>query len=197
MGLAERTRLAALRREVLVDAQGTLLIVGAGQAHDLLHLPAAVTEVLALEPDPAMRRLGQRRLHACPVPARWIDAPAEAIPLADHSVDTVLCSLVLCSVDDPATAIRELRRVLRPGGHLLVLEHVHARPGTRLAGAQTRLDPFWGRLAGGCHLDRDTRGELERAGFTTAGVRDRRLTALLPLIGPALMGAARPGEIPG
>ena len=104
--VAERASLARLRARTLADARGRLLVVGAGQNHDLLHLPPAVTEVVAVEPDATMRRLGRHRLATIGVPAWAVGAVAERLPLADDSVDTVLCALVLCSVDDPDAAAR-------------------------------------------------------------------------------------------
>lgn len=188
--LAERGALSRIRSRVLAEAAGRLLVLGAGQGHDLMHLPSAVTEVLAVEPDPAMRKLGHRRLANSPVPAYYVSAVAEALPLPDASVDTALAALVLCSVDDPAQAARELRRVLRPGGVLLVLEHVRATDGSALGWLQDRVDPAWARVSGGCHLDRRTRAVLDGAGFDTSGVRDRHLAKLMPLLDRALQGSA-------
>lgn len=190
--LAERASLARLRRETLADATGRLLVLGAGQGHDLAHLPTAVTEVVAVEPDPAMRRLGRRRLAGVRVPAWYVGAAAERLPLADGSVDTALAALVLCSVGDPDRAAAELRRVLRPGGRLLVLEHVRAADGSRLSRLQDRTDRTWGRVSGGCHLNRRTREVLERAGFDTSGVRDRHMAKAMPLADPGLQGHAVP-----
>lgn len=190
--VAERASLARLRARTLADARGRLLVLGAGQGHDLAHLPPAVTEVIAVEPDPAMRRLGRRRLARARVPAWYVGAAAERLPLADGSVDTALAALVLCSVHDLEAAARELRRVLRPDGQLLVLEHVRAAEGSVLATAQDRLDTGWGVLSGGCHLNRRTREALGAAGFDTSGVRDRHLAKALPLIDPGLQGVAAP-----
>ena len=121
---AERGSIARLRRKTLESARGRLLIVGAGQAHDIAHLPQAVESVVALEPDSAMRRWGEKRLRRSAAPASYVAGTAEHLPLCDRSVDTVLCTLVLCSVDDLDAAAAEFRRVLKPDGELLVLEHV-------------------------------------------------------------------------
>ncbi|HUK70595.1 MAG TPA: class I SAM-dependent methyltransferase [Streptosporangiaceae bacterium] len=190
--VAERTSMARLRTGTLAAAHGRLLVLGAGQGHDLAHLPAAVTEVIAIEPDPSMRRLGRRRAAAAPVPAYYVGGLAEQLPLPDASVDTALAALVLCSVRDPGQSARELRRVLRPEGLLLVLEHVRAADGSRLGRLQDRVDPLWRYLSGGCHLDRRARQVLEEAGFDTAGVRDRHLAKVLPLLDPAVQGVAHP-----
>lgn len=187
---AERGSMARLRRKVLESARGRLLIVGAGQGHDIAHLPQGVESVIALEPDSAMRRLGVKRLRRSAVPAWYVAGTAEHLPLRDGSVDAVLCTLVLCSVDDLDAAAGEFRRVLRPNGQLLVLEHVRAASRPRLAAAQDRVDPVWGKLSGGCHINRDPVAALERAGFDTSGVRDRHLAKFLPLIDPAVLGVA-------
>lgn len=190
--LAERGELARIRSQVLARAHGRLLVLGAGQGHDLAHLPAGVSEVLAVEPDPAMRRLGKGRLALAPVPAYYLSAVAEQLPLPDSSIDAALAALVLCSVRDPARAASELRRVLRPNGVLLVLEHVRAEPGSLTGWLQERVDPAWRHLSGGCHLSRPTRAVLEQAGFDTSQVVDRHLAKLMPLIDRALQGPAYP-----
>lgn len=189
--LAERGSMARLRHRTLAPARGRLLIVGAGLGHDVGYLPPAVTSVVALEPDAAMRRRAGKRLATSPVPTWLVAGVAERLPLADGSVDTVLCTLVLCSVDDVDAAAHEMRRVLAPGGQLLLLEHVRAAT-SRVAAVQDRVDPFWGRVSGGCHLNRDPRAALERAGFDTSDVRDRHLAKLMPLLDPAVQGVATP-----
>ncbi len=188
--VAERTTFARIRANTLASAHGRLLIVGAGQGHDLAHLPPTVTQVIALEPDPTMRRFGGHRIASSPVPASYVAAVAEQLPLSDASVDTILCALVLCSVHDLSAAAAELQRVLRPGGLLLVLEHVRAADGSRVGAWQDQLDRVWGKVSGGCHLNHRTRQALEDAGFDTSGVRDRHLMKALPLTDPGLQGVA-------
>lgn len=188
--LGERTGYGRHRAEALAGATGRLLVVGIGPGRDLEHLPAGVTGVLAVEPDPTMRALARRRAAACPVPTLVVGGVAEALPLPAGSVDAALVALVLCSVTDPARAAAELRRVLRPGGTLHVLEHVRAGPGSRLGRWQDRLDPLWSRVAAGCHVTRDTRRVLAEAGFDVAALRDVRVRAPLP-VAPHLVGATR------
>lgn len=194
--VGERTGLGDLRRRVLADASGRLLIIGLGPGHDLDHLPPAVTSVVALEPSASMRAAARSRVAASGhrgVDVDVIDAVAEQIPLADSSVDSVLVAYVLCSVADPASAATEIRRVLRPGGTLHVLEHVRARPGTLLRGLQRAVGPAWPRLAGGCRVDRDTGGALAAAGFDLSEISEKNLMALPP-VAPTLVGVARHAE---
>lgn len=189
--LGERRGYGRWRERALREASGRLLVVGLGPGHDLAHLPPAVTEVLAVEPDPAMRRAARRRAAAARVPVRQLGGVAEALPLASGSVDAVLVALVLCSVTDPGAAAVELRRVLRPGGMLHVLEHVAAPHGTPTWRRQQRFDGLWTRIAAGCHVTRDTRAVLADAGFDTSALVDRVARPAPPLVGPHLVGTAR------
>lgn len=192
--VGERVGLGRLRASVLADARGRLLIVGLGPGHDLDHLPAAVSSVMALEPSESMRVAAQARVRSAGdrgIAIDVVDAPAERIPLPDDSVDSVLVAYVLCSVDDPRAALAELRRVLRRGGTLHVLEHVRARPGSVIRGLQRCVAPVWPLFAGGCQVDRQTGVLLEEAGFDVSGIKETRIMALPP-VAPTLVGVARP-----
>ena len=121
--------------------------------------------MLALEPDDYLRSLAVSRAATAAVPVTVRPGAAERIPADDGSVDAVVASLVLCSVADQAAALAEMRRVLRPGGTLAYYEHVRSgRP--VLAAVEDLLTPAWQRIAGGCHLNRDTLGAIAAAGFT-------------------------------
>lgn len=195
LALGEPRSLTEMRREALAGATGRLLVVGLGPGRDLDLLPPGVTEVLAVEPDRTMRAAARDRVARSRIPVRLIAAAGERLPLPDACVDSALCGLVLCSVDDPARVLAEVRRVLRPGAPLGVLEHVRDAEGTRLGRVQDRSARFWSAIAGGCRPNRRTRPELELAGFDTAGVRDARLPTGLPLLVPHLVGTARaPGD---
>lgn len=150
------------RERLLAGLTGDVLDVGAGTGANLPYLPAA-KQVTAVEPDAAMRRKLTAKAAQAPVPVTVSDAGAEALPCADASVDAVVFALVLCTVPDPDQALSEARRVLKPGGKLLVLEHV--RGTGKLARWQDRLVPLWRRVNAGCHPNRDTRAAVERAGF--------------------------------
>lgn len=189
--LGERTGYGHRRAQALAGARGTLLIVGLGPGYDLSHLPPDVTDVIAIEPDAAMRRHAQRRIRKAPVRTTLVAGLAEALPLADGSVDSALVALVLCSVSDAAMAAAELKRVLGPDGSLHVLEHVRASSHGRLEHWQHRLNPLWGRLAAGCSLTCDTRQVLADAGFDTSGLVDFTVPLAPPVVSPQLAGMAR------
>lgn len=160
------------RGELLAGLQGRVLEVGAGDGRNFAHYPPEVFEVIAVEPEPYLRKLARRAASSAPVRVRVIDATAEALPLDDGGCDAAVASLVLCSVPDQQVALAELRRVLKPNGDLRFYEHVVAR-GVFTAGIQRALDGsgVWPRLGAGCHLSRDTVSAIEAAGFTMENVR--------------------------
>jgi SAM-dependent methyltransferase len=196
----ERTTLGRWRTEALAPASGRLLVIGLGPGYDLAHLPPSVREVVAVEPAAAMRRISGRRIRAARVPHTAASAPpvhliagvGEQLPLSDASVDAALCALVLCSVADPVAVLLEIRRVLRPGGVLCVLEHVRAADGSRLGRLQDRGAGMWSAIAGGCQPHRRTRLALAEAGYDTSGLADRTMLLNVPLLAPTLIGVARP-----
>lgn len=159
----ERSWLGERRAGLLRDLKGDVLEVGAGTGANLPHYRQAA-RVVATEPDPAMRRRLVRKAVQATVPVEARDGPAEPLPDPDGTYDAVVYALVLCTVPDPGRALAEARRVLKPDGRLIVLEHV--RGSGRLATWQDRLDPLWSRVGAGCHPNRDTHGAIERAGFT-------------------------------
>lgn len=158
----ESAPMRAWRQWVAGRAHGVVVELGAGTGANL-EWYRDIDRLLLVEPSPAMRsRLGPA---AAAYRAEVIDATAEALPLEDASVDAVVATLVLCSVPDLPAALAEIRRVLRPDGRLLLIEHVRARE-SGTAAWQDRIDPVWCQLAQGCHPNRDTAAAVADAGFT-------------------------------
>lgn len=155
---------APWRRQVCDGLAGTVVEIGFGSGHNVPYYPDDVEVVYAIEPAALAIKLAQKRVAATLVPIEHVGLDGQALPLADASCDAALSTFTLCTVPDPARALAELRRVLRPGGRLHVLDHGLA-PTPGLALAQRVLDPFEQRLAGGCHLTREPLALIRDAGF--------------------------------
>ena len=176
------------RREAMTHALGRLLMVGLGPGTDLLFLPATVTSVAAVEPEAAMRRMASSLARRHGIDIDIVDGIGESIPFPDNSFDSVHIGLVLCSVDDVAATLAEIRRVLAPGGRLVVLEHVR---GDGLMGwFQDLIARPWSWLASGCEPNRRTIDAIAAAGFDTGGLRNTRRTLVPPPCTPHLHGFA-------
>lgn len=186
-------RLAAFHRELLSGATGTVVEVGCGRGRLFDRYPSGVAQVMAVEPDPFSRAAAERAAAAAPVPVEVLAGEAEALPLPDGVADVVVMSEVLCSVADPATAVAEAGRVLRPGGELRVYEHVlDIRAAWRLV--QHGVDRVgWPWVFAGCRTTRDTGATIEALGFDW--IRLRRVWQSSMLLtspsAPHLLGAAR------
>lgn len=189
---AERRALGAWRQELLQDLSGVVLEIGAGTGANLRSYGPAVTRLLLLEPDPAMRgRLAARAVGDVP-PSSVLAASAARLPLADRSVDAVVSTLVLCSVRHLDRALAEVRRVLRPGGELHLIEHVAASPGSVLRRVQGVVAPAWSKVGGGCSLVRPTPDLLAASGFDVSDLRADVLPVSVPFVRPCVRGRARP-----
>jgi SAM-dependent methyltransferase len=186
---AERRGLRMLRRELVAVARGSTLEIGAGTGLTLEHYSGSVDRLVLTEPSPRMVRRLRKRVARGGRQAEVVEASAEQLPFVDGSFDTVVSALVLCSVDKPALALAEVRRVLRPGGRLLFLEHVRSRS-WRLALWQDRLERPWRAFADGCRCNRDTEALLEAAGFRLELHSRGALRGLGPLIRPLVVGSA-------
>jgi SAM-dependent methyltransferase len=158
------------RQRLLDGLAGAVCEVGAGHGLNFAHYPPEVTRLVAVEPEPTLRAHAQDAATRVPVPVTVIDAAADALPLDDSSCDAVVASLVLCSVPDQAAALREVRRVLRPGGELRFYEHVRSAHAMVAAG-EDLIAPLWSKFAGGCHPNRDTVTAITRAGFEVTAVQ--------------------------
>jgi ubiquinone/menaquinone biosynthesis C-methylase UbiE len=189
--LAMRNRqLVPFRQRVIGAAEGRVLEIGVGSGANLPFYRPPVRQVLALEPAPRLLAMARSASRATNMPVNFLEASAEAIPLDQHSVDTIVTTWTLCSIPHAVTALADMRRVLRPGGKLLFVEHGLA-PDEGVRRWQDRLTPAWRCISGGCHLNRPIRSLIEAAGFQI----DRIETGYMP--GPKPMtfmyeGSARP-----
>jgi ubiquinone/menaquinone biosynthesis C-methylase UbiE len=190
MAGTERAGLADRRAELVAAARGATLELGAGTGLNLRHYPAAVTDLVLAEPDRHMARRLRARLSEAGRPAEVVEAPAERLPFEDGRFDTVVVTLVLCTVGDPARALDEIARVLKSGGRLLFLEHVRAPDGTRLARWQDRLERPWGWFGAGCHPNRDTIAALEASPLSVESADRGELPKAPPIVRPLVAGVA-------
>lgn len=191
LALGERSGMRDLRRETLAAARGRVLEIGAGTGLNLKLYPGAVTAITLAEPDAPMAARLRRRVSGASHPVEVVQAPAEQLPFADGSFDTVVSTLVLCTVADMAASLREIGRVLAPGGQLLFVEHVRAGHG-RLVRWQERLHEPWRRFACGCHCNRDTAVALRDNGFAVERVQEHRWRRMPRIVQPLLAGIASP-----
>lgn len=169
------------RAQLVPLAEGTVLEVGIGTGRNLAHYdPSRIRRLIGLDPALAWHPLARRRQARAGIAVEPLALSAERIPLKDASVDCIVCTYTLCTIPDPAAALAEFRRVLRPGGRLLFSEHGLA-PDEAVRRWQYRLEPLWKPLAGGCHLTRDTRGLLEATGFAIRELDQRYLKGPRPL----------------
>jgi ubiquinone/menaquinone biosynthesis C-methylase UbiE len=167
------------RQQTIETAQGLVLEVGVGSGLNLPLYGPAVTRVVGLDPSPQLLRLASRRAADAPVPVSLLQASAEHIPFADAVFDTIVMTWTLCSIPKPIAALIEMRRVLKPGGRLIFVEH-GLSPEIRTARWQHWLTPYWKRIGGGCHLDRKTDDLIRAAGFQVDAVETGYMTGPKP-----------------
>lgn len=188
MRSGEERTMRERRSELVSKAHGRTLEIGAGTGANIPYYPDAVEEVILAEPFEPMRRRLERKLRQSGKSASAMDASAEALPLDDESVNTVVSTLVLCTVDFPDRALAEISRVLRPGGQFLFIEHVRSHS-PRVAHWQDRLETPWRHFAAGCRCNRDTIASIAAAGFTTDH-GDAQWKGVPPIVAPLVVGRA-------
>ena len=186
--LGEIAGMRSRRSALLGKARGRVVEIGAGTGLNVAHYPDGIAELVLTEPDAAMRRRLARRLQRHGRVARIVDAPAERLPLADSSVDTVVSTLVLCTVPDPELTLSEIARVLRPDGQLLFVEHVRASS-RFLAACQDYLFRPWRAFAGGCCSNRRTVEMMRACGFTV-DAEDAVWRGMPAIVHPIVTGRA-------
>lgn len=185
----EEAGLREMRRELLNQASGRTIEIGAGTGANLGLYPQGVTEVVLAEPDPHMAKRLREKLAAYGEHHVLVEAPAERLPFEDASFDTAVFILVLCTVPDQAAALAEAARVLRPGGRLLFLEHVRSQhPG--VARWQDRLEKPWRFLGDGCHCNRDTVAAIEASPLHLEHVERGAMPKAPPIVRPLARGTA-------
>ena len=185
---SEEAGVRALRDGLLSDAVGNVLEIGAGTGINLRHYDGNVASLVITEPEPAMLRRLQRKAREQAPLAKVLRAPAEDLPFEDGTFDTVVSTLVLCGVDDQERAVREARRVLRPGGRLLFLEHVRSDD-PALARFQDRMN-WLNRLVVNCDCNRPTLATIERVGFHVSRLERTTLPKAPKFARPLIVGAA-------
>jgi ubiquinone/menaquinone biosynthesis C-methylase UbiE len=190
MKSAEKSTFGAHRKALLEGLNGRVLEIGGGTGANLPYYPPAVDEVVIAEPsEPMASRLEGKLNEHKSLDVRVVHAPAEALPFEDESFDFVVSTLVLCTVDDPALALGEVRRVLKPGGRLVFIEHVRSDH-PNLARWQDRLQPLQYRIGNGCHCNRATLDNVKAAGFTVSELEHDTVKKAPPIIRPLIVGAA-------
>lgn len=179
------------REEMLAGLSGRVVEVGAGNGINFSHYPAAVEEVIAVEPEPFLRAKAEQAAQAAAVRVTVRPGLADALELDDASVDAAVASLMLCSVSDQRAALEELRRVIRPGGELRFLEHVRSSsPGKARFQRGADRSGIWPLFAGGCHCSRDTVSAIRGAGFDVVEARDVNLGPSWAITNPHVLGRA-------
>lgn len=194
---AEEACFGQWRQDLLSSAAGKVLEIGAGTGANVVRYPATVEQVSFTEPDPGMRKRLDAKLDDAQTAGTFLPAaaevrpdPATALTFADDTFDVAVATLVLCTVTDPDAALAEVRRVVKPGGVLLFMEHVAAEDRPDRLKWQRRIDPIWKRIVGGCRLTRRTADTIEAAGFTIEDITRESARKASPLVRPTIRGRA-------
>jgi ubiquinone/menaquinone biosynthesis C-methylase UbiE len=185
----EEAGLREMRRQLLAEASGRVLEIGAGTGLNLGLYPDAVEELVLVEPDPHMAKRLRPKLGGSGPEATVIEDTAERLPFKDASFDTAVATLVFCTIPDPDAALRETARVLKPGGRLLFLEHVRS-PDLSLARWQDRLETPWRLFGDGCHCNRDTVATIESSPLSLGEFERTEMPKAPPIVRPMVRGSA-------
>ena len=195
MKRSQEAGLADARRDALASARGEVLEIGAGTGLNIPEYPrTGITRLVLTEPHAAMRKQIDAKLGDAAWPVEVVDAVAERLPFEDATFDTVTGTLVLCEADDPAAAVDEVARVLKPGGRYLFLEHVRSDD-PALARHQDRWAPLWRAAVGGCNCNRDTLATVAASGLDVERHRIGRFPKSPRIVSPLLSGAAVRGDV--
>jgi ubiquinone/menaquinone biosynthesis C-methylase UbiE len=180
-GVCGMSQYSDQRQKVVPRAEGLVVEIGIGSGLNLPHYDAGkVCQVIGVDPDEQMWKAGRDRVRLSAVPVERVGLSGEQIPLDKHMADTVLVTYSLCTIPDAVAALHEMRRILKPGGRLLFLEH-GAAPEARVRKWQSRIDPLWKRIAGGCHSGRPIPKLLEQAGWKIDEMAEGYISGPKPL----------------
>lgn len=191
MKATEEASFGPHRKSLLARVQGRVLEIGGGTGANLPYYGSGVSELVLTEPEEPMAKRLEGKLSQHSLPARVVRAPAEALPFEDGSFDYAISTLVLCTVEDPARALAEIRRVLKPGGQLVFLEHVRSDD-PKLAKWQDRLHGLQYRLGHGCNCNRPTLDNVKAAGFEVPELQHDTVKKAPPIVRPLIAGVAQP-----
>ena len=187
--LAERRGLREIRRALLSQATGRVLELGAGTGINIAHYPATVGALVLTEPDPFMAAKLRKRAYLDNAQTAVVEAPGEVVPVEDSTIDTVVSTLVLCTVKDQGKTLAEIARILRPGGKFLFIEHVRSDR-SAVAFLQDKLNTPWSWYARGCQCNRDTVAAIGESTLRVSEIRKERLRWISPLTHPLVVGVA-------
>ncbi|MCC6755250.1 MAG: class I SAM-dependent methyltransferase [Solirubrobacterales bacterium] len=189
--LGEKTGLGRWRQKLVSQVSGAVLELGAGTGLNLPHYPEGLERLVLVEPEIHKARMLAGKVPSKGVKPEILRAPGEMLPFEDDSFDTVIETLVLCTVADPAATMAEIRRVLKPGGQFLFLEHVRSEK-PRLGRLQDRLEKPWMKVADGCHCNRRTIEMMRANGFEVEVAAEQDRFPMPPVARPLVSGSARP-----
>ncbi|MDH3979004.1 MAG: class I SAM-dependent methyltransferase [Gammaproteobacteria bacterium] len=187
---AEEACLKKWRHDLLRDISGDVFEIGAGTGSNLEFYPDTLRSLVLSEPDVHMRRQLEKKITSSKYNASVTSCTAENIEAEDESCDFVVTSLVCCSVGHLESVLLEVRRVLKPRGKLVFLEHVAAPQGTKRRRWQNLINPFWRKLAGNCHLNRETESAILNNGFEILEIKRESMRKAMPLVRPTIRGTA-------